>query len=113
MEISASSSQTPSFQGDCGPKILERRCSKRYTEPMISLDRITVDPQQMNGQPCLRGTRYTVRRVLEIAALYPNRAERMAEFPELEDEDFRQALHYASLHLPDQIVTLDPDALVA
>jgi len=80
---------------------------------MIPIDRITMDPEVMNGQPCLRGMRYTVRRVLEIAALYPDRAERLAEYPDLEDEDFRQALHYASLHLPDQVVTLDPDALVA
>ena len=80
---------------------------------MIALDRITLDPAQLNGQPCLRHLRLTVRRVLEIAALYPDRAERLSEFPELEDEDVRQALHYASLQLPDGIVTLDPDALVA
>jgi uncharacterized protein (DUF433 family) len=67
----------------------------------------------MNGQPCLRNLRLTVRRVVEIAALYPDRAERAAEYPELEDEDFRQALHYAALQLPDQIVSLEPDALVA
>jgi uncharacterized protein (DUF433 family) len=64
---------------------------------MIALDRITLDPAQLNGQPCLRHLRLTVRRVLEIAALYPDRAERLSEFPELEDEDVRQALHYASL----------------
>jgi len=80
---------------------------------MIALDRITLDPAQLNGQPCLRHLRLTVRRVLEIAALYPDRVERLSEFPELEDEDFRQALHYAALQLPDGIVTLDPNALVA
>lgn len=80
---------------------------------MIALDRITLDPAQLNGQPCLRHLRLTVRRVLEIAALYPDRAERLSEFPEIEDEDVRQALHYAALQLPDEIVTLDPDALVA
>jgi len=50
---------------------------------------------------------------LEIAALYPDRAERKAEFPEIDDEDFRQALRYAALHLPDGVSTLNPDALVA
>ena len=80
---------------------------------MIALDRITSDPGQMNGQPCLRGMRLTVRRVLEIAALYPDASERKREFPELEDEDFKQALHYAALHLPDQIISLSSDALVA
>ena len=39
---------------------------------MQALDRITVDPALLNGQPCLRGMRLTVRRVLEIVALYPD-----------------------------------------
>ena len=80
---------------------------------MINLDRITLNPDRMNGQPCLRDLRLTVRRVLEIAALYPDRADRKAEFPEIDDEDFRQALRYAALHLPDGVSTLNPDALVA
>lgn len=80
---------------------------------MIKLDRITCDPGRMNGQPCLRDLRLTVRRVLEIAALYPDRAERQAEFPELEDEDVAQALHYAALQLPDGVSALDLNAVVA
>lgn len=80
---------------------------------MIPLDRITSNPQQLNGQPCLRGMRLTVRRVIEIAALYPDATARRQEFPELDDEDVRQALHYAALHLPDQIIALPGDALVA
>jgi len=80
---------------------------------MIQLDRITQHPERMNGQPCLRSLRLTVRRVIEIAALYPDRAERVSEYPELEDEDVRQALHYAALQLPDGMIPLDTDALVA
>jgi len=80
---------------------------------MIKIDRITQDPDRMNGQPCLRNLRLTVRRVIEIAALYPDRTERKAEFPELDDEDFAQALHYAALQLPDGISHLKDDALVA
>ena len=38
---------------------------------MQIVDRITWDPHQMNGQPCIRGMRQTVRRVLEAVALYP------------------------------------------
>lgn len=78
---------------------------------MNALDRIVIDPCRMNGQPCLRNQRLTVRRVVEIAAIYPDRTERLAEFPELEDEDVRQALQYAALQLPDAII--DVDALVA
>jgi uncharacterized protein (DUF433 family) len=80
---------------------------------MIPLDRITSNPEILNGQPCIRGMRLTVRRVIEIAALYPDPEERRREFPELEDEDMRQALHFASLLVADQIVSLPGDALVA
>jgi len=63
---------------------------------MIGFDRITINPASMNGQPCIRGQRLTVRRVLEIVALYPNRIELSKEFPEIENEDIRQALAYAA-----------------
>jgi uncharacterized protein (DUF433 family) len=69
-------------------------------------DRITIDPQQMNGQPCIRGMRLTVRRVVEAVALYPDRSELKQEYPELEDEDIRQALEYAAESLDDQIINL-------
>ena len=63
---------------------------------MTEFDRITSDPAKMNGQPCVRGMRLTVRRVLEALATYSDREELRAEYPELEDEDIRQALEYAA-----------------
>ena len=71
------------------------------------LDRITVNPAIMNGQPCIRGMRLTVRRVVEAAALYPDRGELKAEYPELEDEDIAQALDFAARNLDDQILPLE------
>ena len=71
---------------------------------MPSLDRITINPHRMNGQPCIRNTRLTARRVVELVALYPDRNELKREFPELEDEDIRQALAYAAASLEDRIV---------
>ncbi len=56
------------------------------------LDRITIDPAIMNGQPCIRGMRLTVRRVVEAAALYPERSDLRREYPELEDEDIAEAI---------------------
>jgi len=50
----------------------------------------------MNGQPCVRRLRLTVRRVLEALATYPDRVELKREYPELEDEDIRQVLAYAA-----------------
>lgn len=73
---------------------------------MKRLDRITVDPAIMNGQPCIRGMRLTVRRVVEAVALYPDRQELMAEYPELEEEDIRQALEFAADNLDDQVLTV-------
>lgn len=71
------------------------------------LDRITVNPATMNGQPCIRGMRLTVRRVVEAAALYPDRNELKAEYPELEDEDIAQALEFAARNLDDLILPLE------
>ncbi|NJR21229.1 MAG: DUF433 domain-containing protein [Richelia sp. CSU_2_1] len=62
----------------------------------MKLDRITSNPKRMNGQPCIRDLRLTVRRVIELLATYPDRAELHREFPELEDEDIRQALIFVS-----------------
>ena len=39
---------------------------------MPTFDRITWNPNQMNGQLCIRGMRLTVRRVVEAVAVYPN-----------------------------------------
>ena len=75
---------------------------------MIEFDRITSDPAKVNGQPCIRGMRLTVRRVLEALATYPDREELRAEYPELEDEDIRQALEYAAANLDDKVVKLGP-----
>jgi uncharacterized protein (DUF433 family) len=69
-------------------------------------DRITRDPAVMNGQPCIRGMRLTVRRVLEAMATYPDRTELFAEYPELEEEDLRQALAFAAASLDDKVAEL-------
>lgn len=73
---------------------------------MHNLDRITMNPEVMSGQPCIRGTRLTVRRVLEALALYPSWNEVMAEYPDLEQEDIRQALAMAAQNLDDEVLRL-------
>lgn len=67
----------------------------------MAYDRITADVRRMNGQPCIRNTRLTVRRVVQLVAMYPDRSELQREYPELEDEDIRQALEYAATRLED------------
>jgi len=72
------------------------------------IDRIQTDPERMNGQPTIRDLRLTVRRVVELVALYPDRAELFQEYPELEDEDIQQALMFAALNLDDKVIELTP-----
>jgi uncharacterized protein (DUF433 family) len=72
----------------------------------MKLDRITSNPKRMNGQPCIRNLRLTVRRVVELLAIYPDREELRQEFPELENEDIRQALIFAASYLDDRIIEL-------
>ncbi len=74
----------------------------------MTFERITSDPAQMNGQACIRGMRLTVRRVLEALAMYPDRQQIHAEYPELEDEDIRQAIEYAAANLDDKTLELRP-----
>jgi uncharacterized protein (DUF433 family) len=73
---------------------------------MTTFERITCDPAVMNGQPCIRGMRLTVRRVLESLATYPDREQFRAEYPEIEEEDIRQSLEYAAANLDDKVVEL-------
>jgi uncharacterized protein (DUF433 family) len=70
-------------------------------EAMRLFDRITWNPSQMNGQPCIRGMRLTVRRVVEAVAIYPNRDDLFRNYPELEPDDVRQALAFAAASLED------------
>jgi uncharacterized protein (DUF433 family) len=73
----------------------------------MNFDRITVNPLQMGGQPCIRGMRLTVKRVVNLVALYPDRKDLQSEYPELEDEDIRQALGYAAACVGDENVELN------
>jgi uncharacterized protein (DUF433 family) len=71
---------------------------------MNRFDRITCDPARMNGEPCIRNLRLTVRRVVAALALYPDRQELRREYPELEEEDIRQALEFAAASLDDKVL---------
>ena len=74
---------------------------------MNRFDRITINPGLVNGQPCIRGMRITVKRVVEAVALYPNRDELFLEYPELDAEDVRQALEFAACNLDDSVIHLE------
>jgi uncharacterized protein (DUF433 family) len=75
---------------------------------MSALDRITSSLTRLRGEPCISDPRLSVRRVLETLALYPDRAELQREYPELEDEDIRQALQFAAACVDYQVIPLSP-----
>jgi len=60
------------------------------------LHRITLDPNQCGGRPCLRGLRIRVKDVLDLLASGASREEVLEDFPLLETGDITAALEYAS-----------------
>ena len=59
-------------------------------------DRITFDPAVMGGRACIRGMRITVALVVNLVANGMSTEDIIREYPELEGEDVRQSLQYAS-----------------
>jgi uncharacterized protein (DUF433 family) len=63
---------------------------------MKQLDRITFDPNQMGGKPCIRGLRVTVGMIAGLVASNYSVGEILALYPYLEAEDISQALQFAA-----------------
>ena len=61
-----------------------------------ALHRITFNPLQCGGRPCIRGMRIRVTDVLEMLASGVSESQILADFPDLEREDIRACLHYAA-----------------
>ena len=62
----------------------------------MSFDRVTVDPAQMGGVPCIRGLRVTVSMVLGQLASGRSVDDLLGDYPYLEREDVTAALEYAA-----------------
>ena len=62
-------------------------------------DRITVDPEQCGGRPCIRGMRIRVTDVLDFLANGFSTEQILEEMPDLEDEDIYASLRFAIRHL--------------
>ena len=59
-------------------------------------ERITYNPQQCGGKPCIRGMRIRVVDILELYAAGLSSEQILADFPDLEAEDLEAALRYAA-----------------
>ncbi len=63
---------------------------------MSELHRITVDPLQCGGRPCIRGLRLRVKDILDLLAAGASREEILEDYPYLEAGDITAALEFAA-----------------
>ena len=61
-----------------------------------AMRRVTVDPRQMNGVPCIRGLRIPVATVVGMVAEGMTQEDILRAFPDLQAEDVHAALAYAA-----------------
>jgi uncharacterized protein (DUF433 family) len=66
--------------------------------------RITINPEQCGGRPCIRGLRIRVIDILDLLAAGLNNEEILDELPDLEKEDIQAALKYASRKLDHPVI---------
>ncbi|OGV77853.1 MAG: hypothetical protein A3K19_18615 [Lentisphaerae bacterium RIFOXYB12_FULL_65_16] len=62
----------------------------------MKFKRITVNPDQMSGMPCIRGLRIPVATIVGMVAEGMTRREILDAYPDLEGEDVAEALRYAA-----------------
>ena len=63
------------------------------------LERITINPEQCGGRPCIRGMRIRVTDVLDLLAAGLSYEQVLEELPDLEPEDITASLKFASRRL--------------
>ncbi|MFN8497984.1 MAG: DUF433 domain-containing protein [Anaerolineae bacterium] len=68
------------------------------------MNRITLNPAQCGGRPCIRGMRIRVIDILELFAAGLSADEILAELPDLEPGDLKAALQYAARRLDHPVV---------
>jgi uncharacterized protein (DUF433 family) len=87
-----------------GPGIMNLRPA------MKNFERITVDPAQMGGVPCIRHLRIPVATVLRLLAGGVLEDEILAEYPDLERADIRECLRFAAASAMERELPLPPAA---
>jgi uncharacterized protein (DUF433 family) len=69
----------------------------------MKLDRITFDKDIMGGMACIRGMRITGSLIINLVANGMTPTEIIDEYPDLEEDDIKQSLLYASLLAKDEV----------
>jgi uncharacterized protein (DUF433 family) len=72
----------------------------------VTFERITVDPAQMVGQPCIRGLRIPVATIVAMVADAMTTSEILLALPDLEPDDIAEALRYAAEVLTAEELTI-------
>jgi uncharacterized protein (DUF433 family) len=70
------------------------------------MERITIDPAQCGGRPCIRGMRIRVIDILDLLAAGLNTDEVLKELPDLERQDVAIALRYAARRLDHPVLAV-------
>jgi uncharacterized protein (DUF433 family) len=76
----------------------------------VTFERITVQPDQMGGVPCIRGLRAPVSAVVGMVADGMTTKEILEAYPDLLEEDIREALRYAAEAVREQGLPLSAGA---
>ena len=71
--------------------------------------RITINPKQCGGRPCIRGMRIRVSDVIDLFASGLTAEDILEEMPDLEREDLYAALRYASRRIDHPVISLPPN----
>ena len=74
----------------------------------MNFTRITTNPKQMAGAPCIRGLRIPVATVVAMIADGMTEAEVLRAYPDLEPDDIHEALRYAAEAVQEQGLPLIP-----
>jgi uncharacterized protein (DUF433 family) len=76
----------------------------------MTFERITIDPEQMGGVPCIRGMRIPVATVVAMVADGMTTPEILEALPDLKAEDVAEALRYAAEAVRERELPLRPGA---
>lgn len=76
----------------------------------MAFPRIKIDHRIMGGLPCIAGTRIPVAMLVRMIAAGTSVETILAEYPQLEDEDVREALRFAAANVDQQVRPLDQSA---
>jgi uncharacterized protein (DUF433 family) len=84
------------------------RCVTPLGVMVLKFNRITVNPNQMGGMPCIRGLRIPVAAIVGMVAEGMTEAAILKAYPDLQAEDIREALRYAAEAVRERELPLVP-----